>query len=214
MTVCAISVYKILWIATQVNSLPVANDSISFASKYLGGDKMTHSEFLVNFINEHQIERFIEIGVYKCKNAIFLLKNTSCIKEYWAVDPWMLMGPEDGRMGRGTQEGWDSGYYYACQLMLEYPQLRVVRAESLAIAPYLPDGYFDFVYIDALHTYEGVQADIKAWTPKVAKGKYIGGDDYNAARKKHKIVTIAVNDAFKDEKIQLGRGKTWYVHLV
>ena len=40
------------------------------------------------------------------------------------------------------------------------------------------DGYFDFVYIDADHSYNGVTADLKAWYPKVREGGILAGHDY------------------------------------
>jgi len=54
------------------------------------------------------------------------------------------------------------------------------------------DGSLDFVYIDGLHTYEGVIADITAWLPKVKPGMWIGGHDYG-----HKLtpgVKLAVDE--------------------
>lgn len=43
---------------------------------------------------------------------------------------------------------------------------------------YYPDGFFDFVYIDADHTHEAVAADLEAWWPKLKDGGLFCGDDY------------------------------------
>ena len=40
------------------------------------------------------------------------------------------------------------------------------------------DGYFDFIYIDANHTYEDVKRDLELYLPKLKKGGLIGGHDY------------------------------------
>ena len=40
------------------------------------------------------------------------------------------------------------------------------------------DESIDLVYIDALHDYESVSADIRAWYPKVREGGIIAGHDY------------------------------------
>jgi predicted O-methyltransferase YrrM len=50
--------------------------------------------------------------------------------------------------------------------------------DSAASAHMFPDEHFDFVYIDADHSYEGVVRDMKAWWPKVKKGGLFCGDDY------------------------------------
>jgi hypothetical protein len=50
---------------------------------------------------------------------------------------------------------------------------------SVEAAKQFEDGYFDFIYIDADHTYDGVTADLKAWYPKVRKGGMIAGHDYH-----------------------------------
>lgn len=40
------------------------------------------------------------------------------------------------------------------------------------------DGFFDWIYIDACHTYEAVKNDITKWLPKVKKGGIISGHDF------------------------------------
>lgn len=40
------------------------------------------------------------------------------------------------------------------------------------------DDYFDFIYIDADHTYEAVKSDLESWYPKLKKGGIMSGHDY------------------------------------
>ena len=59
-------------------------------------------------------------------------------------------------------------------------RILIHRARSTDTAAQFHDGYFDRVYIDADHTYEGVQADLSACAPKVPSGGFITGDDYDS----------------------------------
>jgi hypothetical protein len=61
-------------------------------------------------------------------------------------------------------------------------------------APLVPDGWADFVFIDAGHSYRAVQSDIRAWEPKVKPGGWFGGHDYHP---KFPGVIRAVDEAFK-----------------
>jgi hypothetical protein len=54
----------------------------------------------------------------------------------------------------------------------------IERGLSLELAPRFPDGYFDWIYIDAMHTREAVLADLKAFAPKVKPDGFILGHDY------------------------------------
>ena len=40
------------------------------------------------------------------------------------------------------------------------------------------DNFFDYIYIDAEHTYEAVKKDLRAWYPKLKKNGTLFGDDY------------------------------------
>jgi predicted O-methyltransferase YrrM len=52
-----------------------------------------------------------------------------------------------------------------------------MRAESPKAASSFEDEYFDFVYIDANHSYASVKADM-VWWNKVKEGGVFAGHDY------------------------------------
>lgn len=74
-----------------------------------------------------------------------------------------------------------------------------------AAAPLVPDGWADFVFIDAGHSYRAVQSDIAHWLPKVKPGGWFGGHDYHP---KFPGVIRAVDEAF-GEAIDLLPGFIW-----
>jgi len=55
---------------------------------------------------------------------------------------------------------------------------------------------FDFVFIDADHTYESVKKDILAWYPKVKKGGIIAGHNYFVEGKGYEGLRKAVIEIF------------------
>jgi hypothetical protein len=56
--------------------------------------------------------------------------------------------------------------------------VRVHEGDSAETIAGYPDGHFDFIYIDADHSYEGVKRDIAASHAKVKPGGYLLFNDY------------------------------------
>lgn len=57
-------------------------------------------------------------------------------------------------------------------------QRDIRKGLSTTVASTVADGSLDAVYIDALHTYEAVLDDLRAWAPKVRACGIVSGDDY------------------------------------
>lgn len=55
----------------------------------------------------------------------------------------------------------------------------LIRDSSVDFAKKCDDKFFDFIYIDAGHSYSDVMSDIVAWWPKLKSGGMISGDDYS-----------------------------------
>jgi len=55
---------------------------------------------------------------------------------------------------------------------------KLMRAFSGEAANKFSDGFFDWIYIDALHTRKAILNDLILWYPKVRRGGLISGDDY------------------------------------
>ncbi len=56
---------------------------------------------------------------------------------------------------------------------------RVYWMTTRQAAPLVPDGWADFIFIDAAHSYEAVSDDIADWLPKVKPGGWFGGHDFH-----------------------------------
>jgi len=54
-----------------------------------------------------------------------------------------------------------------------------ILGDSAVAAGGYGNGYFDLVYLDDDHQYEGVKRSIAAWLPKVKAGGILGGHDFH-----------------------------------
>lgn len=115
-----------------------------------------------HLINEMELKIGIEIGVRTGEYSEFLLQNTN-LELLYSLDIFPYY-----HMLTMTQE----------KLHKFGARSQIVVGSSPAYADEFPDGYFDFVYIDANHTYEGVYPDLTHWWPKIRIGGLFCGDDY------------------------------------
>lgn len=170
--------------------------------------ELDHWKVIASYIIYHKVQRFIEIGVYEGETLAKVLRSAAgqTVQEYYAVDMWAL-NPEWTKRIK-TQEAWDQIYETTCKYIPEFPQLRLIRMDSKKAANIFPDGFFDFVYIDAAHSYEDCKADIEAWQSKVRSGGLFGGHDYRGRRFG---VKQAVLEAFGEDGVTLEPCSTWIV---
>jgi len=153
-----------------------------------------------------KIQNVAEIGVWKSGTTRKILKSCShIISQYWAIDPWNLKFRDHYYSKKFTDEQWENLYLYACKLMYWFPELHVVRLNSLEAAKIFPEGYFDLVFIDAEHGYEYMVEYIKTWLPLVKKGGLLTGHDYKQPR--FPGVEKAVTEFFG--KVEEANGFVW-----
>ena len=108
----------------------------------------------------------------------------------------------------------DAGYSQVKQDQLEYQvrnkfakygdRGRIIRGYSFEVSKQFPDGYFDYIYIDADHSYEAVKQDLEDWYPKVRVGGILAGHDYVDRHSKHVKYGVikAVDEFVRDHNIR------------
>ncbi len=87
-----------------------------------------------------------------------------------------------------------------------------VVATSTDAARNLDVGPIRLLYIDGLHTYEGVRADIEAWTPRVVPGGLIVFDDYsntNPGVGVRAAVDELLSSGMVEPRLRVGELLTW-----
>ena len=117
----------------------------------------------------------VEVGVSGGRHAGQILKALGC--KLYLVDIWEDYY-ENFRLDQTPQLSVKCASSEKVKELLKDYEIRVMVGDSVKIAERFPDEYFDFVYIDANHTYERVRADIMAWKPKIIKGGVLCGHDY------------------------------------
>jgi hypothetical protein len=143
----------------------------------------------------------VEVGVWEGEFAEHNLRFWT--GKYYMVDAWEVR-KEPGDKNHLTSDGWNS--------VMEKVRQRtngrgvMVKGYSVDMAKKFDDGFFDWIYIDALHDYDSVMADMEAWWPKLRDGGLFSGDDYGDTSERWKAkygwvgqaynwgVSIAVNE--------------------
>lgn len=150
-----------------------------------------HAPKIAEFISNHSVHLFAEIGVWKFKLGKKLLIDPSVLrtmKEYWAIDPYMEMPQyrdKDldrvmNKMGQMPQDHWNVLYHMVCKYLLWFHQVKLLRLTSEQAVGLFPVHYFDMIFIDGDHTYEAVKKDYHLWKPKVRPGGILCGHDYHS----------------------------------
>lgn len=129
--------------------------------------------------------RVAEVGVWAGDLSKLLWQLP--LEKLYLVDPMSTEHLEVWREGqlRGqtvmgkdrpwTQEELDELYE---KVVSEAPAfVTYYRMSSVAAAGLIPDGFLDFVFVDAMHYYQDLVEDIETWKPKLCPGGILAGDD-------------------------------------
>lgn len=142
-----------------------------------------------------------EIGVALGEHA---RQIADCLqpRELHLIDPWRFQDVADYQYDHNNTADEEGDRRFAGIKSAFSPEIArgdivVHRATSSEIASRFPDNYFDWVYIDAVHTFEGCLADLEVFASKVKDDGFICGHDYHnsTAAQEHKFgVVDAVNE--------------------
>jgi predicted O-methyltransferase YrrM len=117
-----------------------------------------------------------EIGVWRGKNALNILNNCEPSQLY-LIDTWITRTKPGDEKVR-TKEEWQEILNKVYELFNDHDHVKIIRQESLEASKSFDDEFFDWIYIDAGHSYSSCYLDLMAWFPKIKIGGYICGHDY------------------------------------
>lgn len=120
----------------------------------------------------------VEVGV---RSGIFSARLLEKFKtlHMLCIDPYLPYHD----VGTDITQAMQEGFYRQAKAMLEPFGMRAMlkRQTSLEAVDYVEEAewFYDFVFIDAEHTYAAVKADIAAWAPRIWEGGLLMGHDYD-----------------------------------
>lgn len=153
---------------------------------------MKNRQELAMYFAKRKCKIGAEIGVAKGVYSELLCQTIPNLKLF-CIDAWQAY---PGYRDYARQKTLDNMYKEAQQRLLPY-DCQIIKAFSVQAAKIFPDGFFDFVYIDANHAYASVLTDIATWTQKVRVGGIISGHDYLVLAERNVGVKTAVDEYTK-----------------
>jgi len=166
------------------------------------------------FFNDHpEIKIGAEIGIAGGNHIKALLENTK-IEKIYGIDPIHTVQAGTGVNVESHFGSVENLYKEICESLQEFgSRSEIITKYSLDAAENFKDESLDFVFIDAMHDYTNCFNDIKAWTPKVRKGGFVMGHDWN--HPDFPGVTRAVKENFPNMTIMSSpedsHAHVWYV---
>lgn len=161
-----------------------------------------------------------EIGVLNGNTAYRLLLARPLLRHIM-IDPWKVPDSTDSWAAQKDQnaskpQSEHDAAYKITKNKVAFAGKRAViwRMQSKEAITKVEDVSLDFVFVDGDHSYIGTKLDIKLWLPKIKKGGWIGGHDYNhEKRSDFNGIDKAVNETFAKESIETDDNHTWFVML-
>lgn len=188
-------------------------------------------ETVASLIRLHNYRRGAELGVFDGRFALHIVKNCPGVTLY-AIDAFGEHVPPPKR--RASREKCDCEHCSETRNIRRtptpyYPQgrffydrladtiqeerlgtrLLLIQGLTVPTADKITDNSLDFLFVDAGHSYEHVNADLVAWVPKVKRHGMIFGHDWNM-----ESVRKAVTDFFGRKNIEAGLpDHVWHVKV-
>jgi predicted O-methyltransferase YrrM len=150
----------------------------------------------INNVTPTSQMRMIEIGSYVGESTLMFAQN---FKEVVSVDPYI--NDYDLSDLACQYAPFDVVYAEFLKNTLSIPNIKSIRDTSENAFPILNQQQWDMVYIDGLHTVDGVYYDITHYKSIVKPGGFVCGHDYGWGNIRHnlgKIFDDKVDATFKD----------------
>jgi len=144
--------------------------------------------------------RFVEVGTYLGRSLCSLgeiVRDSGKRLSVVGVDTCRGSGVEGLKQkdyhagavaaGGGTFAGTLHRHVIECGLA---DTITLIVSDSVTASSLFTDQSLDWVHLDASHDRESLTHDINAWLPKVRRGGWLSGDDYDSKRWPEVVSTV------------------------
>ena len=163
---------------------------------------------MLNMPNPKVLEVGVEFGGYTDKYYDWITKMGGRI---WLLDLWQTEGNDDYFSKREGQV--EKGYKQIKKKYANKENVTLVKGNAFKKHEDFEDDFFDWIYIDCDHTYEGISKNIEIWLPKLRGGGMFSGHDYDPDPDneffEHMQINRAVNKSFGKRGFEL-TGEKFY----
>ena len=156
---------------------------------------------LLDKINEGDV--CAEIGALKGDYANLI--SLQPISKLHLIDPWISIPDIPHRWHAVPQDAMDEYKSYVYERFAKNESVEIVEKYSADAVLDFESDYFNWIYLDANHTYSFVIEDLKNWWNKLKSGGYICGNAYidnPIARNVLDFGVIPAVDDFIEEKFE------------
>lgn len=134
-------------------------------------------------LNRYELLKFLpkgicaEIGVATGRLSKIIVENNNPI-ELYLIDAWKNfdLGYADGNMVSTPEH--ENRYRDVKEYFKNTSSVKLIKELSVDASALFADNFFDWVYIDADHSYNGCLSDLNAYNKKVKDNGYIIGHDF------------------------------------
>ncbi len=162
----------------KINRLLNDNGS-PFDSKTQSNDKLKiyHRNDFGKLFNQLELygkgaEVGVQAGLYSQT-----LRDTWEGEELYLID-WWKYSPNYKDIANVSDEKQKELYFSVINRFMDNQSVQIIRKNSIEASKQFPNEFFDWIYLDADHSYEGCTNDLEAWYPKLKKGGVFAGHDY------------------------------------
>ena len=120
--------------------------------------------------------KILEIGVSTGVNAK-LIYDILKPKEIHLIDPWLSQNNRAADRGFTTNQH-SLAFENTRRLFSKAKNVYIQQGFAEEFVEDYEDEYFDFIYVDGDHSYEGCKKDLYEWYPKLKPGGFFGGHDF------------------------------------
>lgn len=129
-------------------------------------------------------QAIVEVGSYFGRSTCFLAAGALVGQgaQVWAIDPWDMPGNTDAKRHAFTDPRTRIRFHQHLEACGVADQVTPVQAFSREVAADWDGPPIGLLFIDAIHSYDEVRADYRAWRPHLAPGAKVAFDDANTSR--------------------------------